>query len=145
MPHVGKLLLEWDDWQVLEDIAAALREEDPTLSDDEALQLASAEQDQQYWAWEDFLTALQELLDQVNPASRPWHAEVVNFGWRELTGHKEFPAGRASEFLRAILPATDCSFRIHGYGRRGLAIQNFHHDSPVGKEWYYIDCRARAA
>lgn len=30
----------------------------------------------------------------------------------------------------------DCTFSIYNYGR-GLAIQNFHHDSPMG-EWYYI-------
>ncbi len=53
-------------------------------------------------------------------------------GWRKV-----LKASNGAGFLREILPKTHCHFYIFNYGK-GLAIQNFHHDSPVGKEWYYV-------
>jgi hypothetical protein len=94
--------------------------------------------DQDFWdlRWADLKDALTEILQQKNRAVY-WQARVRNFGWRSLDGSKYLQADRGLEFLREILPNADCHFRIFDYGR-GLAIQNFHHDSPVGNEWYYV-------
>ncbi len=62
---------------------------------------------------------------------------MENFGWRNLSGDKFFQARRGEAFLSNVLPPTDCRYRMYNF-RNGIAIQNFHHDSPVGNEWYYI-------
>ena len=83
------------------------------------------------------LDYLQMILHRKNKSTY-WYAEVKNFGWRKTDGHKFFEAGDSYQFLQQILPDCDCSVHVHNWGRNGLAIQNFHHDSPVGDEWYYI-------
>jgi len=88
-------------------------------------------------AWDDFMMELDTLLDDRNP-SRKWFAKVKGFGWRNLDGHKRFEAKDANDFLNEILPKTECHFKIFEYGKDGIAIQNYHHDSPVGNEWYYV-------
>lgn len=90
--------------------------------------------------WDFLCEALTELMEKV--AGRYsnygyWKAEVENFGWRSLSGEAEFKAETGEELLQHVLPKTDCHFRIFRVGNE-LRIQNFHHDSPVGKEWYYI-------
>ena len=94
--------------------------------------------------WEsewDFMTeGLSEIMEKLTSRfayKDRWVAEVSNFGWRGLDGHKYFKAENGSEFLRQVLPDTQCTFRI--FKSRGeLRLQNFHHDSPMGKEWYSI-------
>ncbi|MCP4050381.1 MAG: hypothetical protein GY730_06725 [bacterium] len=66
-----------------------------------------------------------------------WFAKVYNFGWRNIEGRKSFEANTGEELLRSILPKTHCRFTVYRYGYKGLAVNNFHHDSPTG-EWYYI-------
>jgi hypothetical protein len=87
------------------------------------------------------------MMKMVNEGTS-WWAKVENFGWRSMSGFKAFTAESGEEFLREILPDTDCQFRIYDYefdGRKGFKVQNYHHDSPVGNEWYYIlvanDCQ----
>lgn len=91
------------------------------------------------FAWEDLLSELQLLLDKKNPGGH-WFAKVENFGWLNQSGTKEFETTDARDFLQSILPETDCTFKIFEY-EDGLAIQNYHHDSPTGNEWYYITPR----
>jgi len=62
---------------------------------------------------------------------------MCNFGWREIGGHKLMSTDDGTDFLLQILPDTDCTFYIYAYGDDGLKINNFHHDSPTGREWYY--------
>lgn len=88
------------------------------------------------FTWEDFLTNLDEELKKISPDGY-WQVEVHGFGWRQLNGQKMFEADNARKFLQEILPKTDCTFYIYKTAT-GLSINNFHHDSPVGKEWYYI-------
>ena len=94
--------------------------------------------DHDFWAslWEDFTECLTSILERKNPDGY-WKAQVRNFGWRNLDGVKFFKAWDGDSFLHEILPKTNCRYRIFNYGK-GLAIQNFHHDSPVGNEWYYV-------
>jgi len=88
-------------------------------------------------AWDDLLLNLQAYLNKINPLGY-WKASVKNFGWRNLDGQKRFFADTTKNFLRVILPDCDCHFNIYKNGKRGIAIQNYHHDSPTGNEWYYI-------
>jgi len=78
---------------------------------------------------------LTELLNEKNP-SGSWKARVENFGWRNSDGTKEFEASTGSDFIHELLPNCDCTYYIHEFGK-GLAVHNYHHDSPTG-EWYYI-------
>lgn len=88
--------------------------------------------------WNEFLSQLDEILEERNPDGN-WKAKVKNFGWRNMDGYAEFHAENAQEFLRKILPNTDCTFFIYADGKHDLKIQNYHHDSPAGNEWYYVE------
>lgn len=141
-----KPILEWDEYEIVEaEVKHRLKnpeefdlEEDNSNEDMIRRNLYEGFFLQDEW---DFLTeALSEILNKINPSGY-WKANVENFGWRNLNGNKRFYADKGSEFLREILPKTDCTFRIFEYEEgelKGLKIQNFHHDSPMGNEWYYI-------
>lgn len=86
--------------------------------------------------WQDLIDDLTAIMNKKNPDGY-WYAEVSNFGWRGEKGSKFFHAEIGEYFLQKILPKTDCHFNIHNFGN-GFAIQNYHHDSPVGNEWYYV-------
>jgi len=99
------------------------------------------EEDDVDWMWDDFvenLTGVMKKKNYRNYHKDKWMAKVNNFGWRHLDGNKCVTAENGIELLREILPDCDCTFKIFHNGRTGLKIQNFHHDSPVGNEWYYI-------
>lgn len=100
--------------------------------------------------WECMVDNLTELIKEF---SGYWHAEVSNFGWQARTGQQDFTAEDGRDFLRKLLPDCECHFKIYrdkrlgssedwadGVARdtTGLTIQNFHHDSPMGGEWYYL-------
>ncbi len=86
--------------------------------------------------WEDLTSDLTHYMKKVNPKTG-WKAVVTCFGWRGVDGYKYFHADNGSQLLSNILPNTDCHFKVFKSGRK-IQIQNFHHDSPVGKEWYTI-------
>lgn len=72
---------------------------------------------------------------------KTWYATVSNFGWRNLDGEAGFKAENGRELLQRILPDTDCHFKIYIEGTGDdtvINLQNYHHDSPVGNEWYEI-------
>lgn len=127
----------WDTHDIAKGQAQYLVESGQFENEDAAFNDACADQDLYQWQWEDLLDSLSEKLKEINPTGR-WHAEVKNFGWRGQNGWNEFDAGDAKTFLRKILPATECTFRIFIDPDNTLRIQNFHHDSPCGNEWYYI-------
>jgi len=75
-----------------------------------------------------------------------WYCEVSNFGWRGQGGRQIFSVDTyersdrqiGSDFLRHILPNTDCTFYIYDeFDGFGLKIDNAHHDAPTGGEMYY--------
>lgn len=87
--------------------------------------------------WESLCENLTSLMNEVNPDDDLWCARMDNFGWRQLSGAKNFCASSGTEFLREVLPQTDCHFKIYhpdGY----IVVNNAHHDSPCWKEMYYI-------
>ncbi len=132
--------LIWDTHEVIKHQAEFLREEDPELSEDEAWRQASEDQGIFDHEWEWLLESLEEKMKEINEGGY-WYVRVENFGWRSISGHQRFQTTSAKEFLRKVLPDTDCTFHIFVTGDSGLAIRNWHHDSPMGNEWYY----ARAA
>ena len=89
------------------------------------------------WSWETMVEELTSTMMRLNPNGF-WFVQVSGFGWRKLSGHKIFQAHNGATLLSAILPKTECSFKIHRSGRRGLAVNNSHHDSPTATEWYTI-------
>ena len=90
------------------------------------------------WAWQEFIEDMDEyILKEIVKPTGFWRATVVNFGWANRDGYAIFKADNATDLLSRILPKTDCTFHVFRYGK-GLAIRNWHHDSPTGNEWYYI-------
>ena len=88
--------------------------------------------------YDDLCDYLTETLKKLSPDGY-FRAEVNNFGWQSKSGYKYLQATTGKELLQKILPETECTFRIFRVkGGRALAIQNFHHDSPVGNEWYTV-------
>lgn len=112
-----KLLLEWNE----------------NCGMDENGQFDEIERDIE---WEDLNHVLSEILSQMNPCGY-WKCEVQNFGWRNVSGFQFVQTIDGEELLRKILPKTECFFKIFKEGNM-LVLQNFHHDSPVGNEHYYI-------
>ncbi|MFA6094341.1 MAG: hypothetical protein WC757_00405 [Candidatus Paceibacterota bacterium] len=104
---------------------------------EEGYALASADSDLIGFEWENLTGCLGEALDGINPNGN-WYAEVENFGWQKRSGTLTFEASDARTFLSKILPATDCTFKVFLGADNTLCIQNFHHDSPTGNEWYTI-------
>lgn len=88
--------------------------------------------------WDRVCGMLDSHLRDCGLDDSSWHAEVVNFGWQKLNGHKDFHSDTAADFISTLLPETDCAFKIYKWGENGIAIQNWHHDSNTGDEWYYI-------
>ncbi len=86
--------------------------------------------------WECLLDDINELIKKVNPGGY-WYCEVQNFGWRRLSGqaYMEFSSGQG--MITKVLPKTECSFNIFKKGKT-IKIQNHHHDSPTGNEWYEL-------
>lgn len=128
-----KPVLEWDEYEIIK-----------AYAEDHEVEFEKVKSDDIDWESEwDFLTEnLSEVMEKLTThftSKDKWYAEVSNFGWRSQDGHKYFKASNGLELLRAILPDTQCTFRIFKEkGGRALKLQNFHHDSPMGKEWYTI-------
>jgi len=83
--------------------------------------------------WDIFTEELTSLMNN----NTEWEARVNDFGWRNLDGTKTFTACDGRELLSEILPNTECNFYIFKY-YKGFKIRNYHHDSPMGNEYYYI-------
>lgn len=80
---------------------------------------------------------VESIITEAMKGNKFWKAKVENFGWRSLDGVKIFKAEAGGDLLHEILPNTECTFYVYKF-RNGLKIQNYHHDSPMGNEWYYI-------
>jgi hypothetical protein len=88
--------------------------------------------------YDDLCDYLTETLKKLSPDGY-FKAEMKSFGWQARSGYKYLQASTGKELLQKILPKTECTFRIFRVkGGRALAIQNFHHDSPTGNEFYVI-------
>jgi len=140
---VGKQIMGWDESDItdgeveyrLENWKDAGYDKKPT--EEQVRNDVYEDSDIYTWAWEDLMENLKESMAKKNPNGY-WRAEVKNFGWRSSDGSAPpFYTEDPAELLRKILPDTDNTFKIFNYGK-GYAVQNYHHDSPTGREWYYI-------
>ena len=86
--------------------------------------------------WDYLLQELNDLIEIVNPDGY-WYCEVESFGWRKQSGHAYLEFSTAREMLSKVLPKTDCSFNIFRQ-KNNIKIQNYHHDSQTGSEWYEL-------
>ena len=89
-------------------------------------------------AYNDFLEEIETL---IHDRKSDWFfCKVEGFGWRGTSGIKVFKADNAKEILRQILPKTDNSSKLYKIQSKAyfFALQNFHHDSATGREWYYL-------
>jgi len=135
--NVGKKVLWWNQAELAADSASAAVEDG--VAEDEEQYIRDLSEDYFFWeeSWDYMLEQLEALMHKVNPDCDSWYCEVDNFGWQSQAGFKYFSAKDGSEFLKAVLPDTDNTFNIYKT-ENGLAINNFHHDSGFGKEWYYL-------
>lgn len=86
--------------------------------------------------WDYLTEELDVIISRINPKGN-WHCEVKNFGWRKLSGEKDFTAVTGQKLLSSVLPKTYNNFHIYVEGDT-ININNFHHDSPCGDEWYTL-------
>jgi len=144
-----ELVLEWDTAKIATNAVADRIENKEDLgygdlTDEQIEKQVNEDSDLYTWEWEYLCEALTELMKKIsyrNYYDNYWYVEVVNFGWRERSGHKYFKADTGRELLQAILPRAHCTYKIFRPKDRRtplIKIQNYHHDSPVGKEWYNI-------
>lgn len=139
---VGRLVTEWDEVDVVDgEVKYRLENWDeaasgPKPSEEEARKDVLEDDTVFEFAYEAMLEEMTALMMKKNKGPY-WYAEVKNFGWQSLSGHRVFKAEKGREFLLAILPKTDCRFKVFNCVK-GIAVQNWHHDSPVGKEWYRV-------
>ena len=90
--------------------------------------------------WDDICVDLTNLMRELDPdINNYWRAEVENFGWRNRSGYSNFHAKDGTELFFAVLPKTDCYFKIYvDEDTKTIRINNAHHDKPMGGEWYTI-------
>ncbi len=98
------------------------------------LEFDSCEADE--FTMDDLLDELTTVIKKLNPDGF-WFGQVKYFGWKNLSGTNYFTALTGIELLGTVLPKTDCTFKIFQEDRI-LKIQNWHHDSPMGNEWYIL-------
>jgi len=138
--EVGKVIMKWDTSAFTEDeVAYRLESGDEQYEgmDEEDIREDLYQDTDIFEIWWDDLTEfLTETLLDKNPGGE-WSVGVRNFGWLNRDGYKNIVVKDGKDFLSEILPNTDCTFKISEWGKDGLAIQNWHHDSPMGNEWYY--------
>ena len=143
------VLIRWDVYEILKHEARSAIDEiegdgEVTLTDAEKEKITNrvmSDSDLIRCAWNSEMEYLTGQMMDINPGG-VWFAEVVGFGWDEMSGASGFEASTGEKLLEQILPKTDCTFNVYEMvddkGCKYLALNNFHRDSPIGKEWYYI-------
>jgi hypothetical protein len=132
------LFLTWDTFGITQHQAQFLVDTGEAADEDEGFRRACEDSDLITVEWEFMLAELTEKMRAIN-ARGHWQGEVVNFGWNKRQGFTEFVADNGRDFLANILPKTDCTFHIYIENGCRFKIQNFHHDSPTGNEWYTLN------
>jgi hypothetical protein len=142
MPKKGRLLTFWDECKLVRDELSDRKNE--LAAEIRSGEITEEEIEHQIWQdgiyfeikWENMTERITEKMLKRNPGGY-WKVEVVNFGWRKQSGCKYFFAKDGEELIRQVLPNCRNTFYVYNFGK-GFAIQNYHHDSPCGEEWYYI-------
>jgi hypothetical protein len=131
------LFLTWDTFGITQHQAQFLVETGEATDEDEGFRMACEDSDLVTVEWDFMLAELTEKMLEINVGGH-WQGEVVNFGWNKCHGFTEFVANNGGDLLANVLPKTDCTFHIYIENERCFKIQNFHHDSPTGNEWYTL-------
>lgn len=87
--------------------------------------------------YDNVVSCLTEVLAEVGITE--WLAQGRDMGWQRRRGYKQFSARTGRELLDAVLPRTECTFRIYIHERH-LAMRVAHHDAPTG-ESYWLTAR----
>lgn len=103
-------LLVWDTSDIASRQSKHLVEIGEVDNEEEGFQLACQDSDLLTFEWESLTEFLTETLKTVS-SDDYWRAEVRDFGWCKLTGYTEFEADNGSDFLKNILPETDCTLK----------------------------------
>lgn len=134
-------LIVWDTSEIHQNQANFLREEDPELSEDEALEMAYADYDLLEREFEYITDYLTEILKEVNPDQKPLLVSIDDFGWQNSSGRCVLAGDDVHDgekLLGKVLPDTECMYHIFVDREKSqMHINNWHHDSPMG-ETYYI-------
>lgn len=94
-------------------------------------------QDEMDEEFEEMTAAITAFMQKVNESGH-WHVEARNFGWQHKDGSMDFVALDGRQFLRGVLPNTDCTYKIWlNEAEKKITIDNAHHDAPTGGEMYY--------
>lgn len=129
-------VIVWDTCDIAEERKQYLMEEED-MTEKEAEENAYNDPDLYSFEWDCLIDNLTELMEKLSHDPMYWYATVEGFGWRNQSGYKVIKASDGRTLLRELLPDTDCTFRI--YKRRNmLIVRNWHHDSPMGNEYYTI-------
>lgn len=81
----------------------------------------------------DIAEQLSNLLSEYDGTF--WLVEASNLGWRKRSGHKFCKIEDGNDFIKKILPNTDCSFFITKNDDGSLSMVNYHHDAPTGESY----------
>jgi hypothetical protein len=127
-PQAPSMIINWDTQDIYKEQAQHLVFIGEAQSEEDGLEQAYEDPDLLGIYWDDTLDMLEEALLKINPTELDWFIEGKNMGWRQRTGTKQLSGNNAANFLRAILPDTDCRFSIAVYADR-LEITNSHHDA----------------
>lgn len=141
--------IEWDEYSEIEaeieyriENKSDFYDSKPEPTDDEIRNEIENECDFITRAYDDFIEYFQTLLDKVASRYKEqyyWVGEVDGFGWRGQSSEIDaFYEPDARLLLSKILPNCECMYKIF-MNRTGFTLHNFHHDSPVGNEWYTIN------
>ena len=138
---VGKVLIEYDESKYLnEKIKYRLEhwedfyEEKPS-EDEVGEDVCDSDILDIYWNDVSYYLT-REVLEKKNKDGY-WKCIVEGFGRRNYSGEAYLEINNANDLATKVLPNTNCTFKVYNYGK-GIAIQNWHHDSPTGNEWYYL-------
>lgn len=85
--------------------------------------------------------ALYEISTYINDKGNPektFKISVEGFGYRNTSNQGMVIFEDGEELLQKVLPNTQCTWKVYQDGER-LVVRNWHHDSPMGNEYYYIE------
>lgn len=111
---------------------------DPDNVDEDGAPIAPVLADE----WSVVVNGLSDLLrKRATGAGWCWHAEATGLGKRGLSAVLNFHALDGGSLFYALLPRTDCQFRIYAVTHEGtpfVVINNAHAEAPNWTEWYAI-------
>ena len=143
-----KPVITWDTCEIIKFYAKDLmeqneieREDDPEveeLTEEEAWERAAGSDFLFTDEWEYITEYLTEIMVEINPGGG-WSATGEDLGWQKRSGYKRFKAESGEDFIKELLPETDCTFRIYRRkdkdGTEYLYIKNSTHDAPMGEHY----------